>query len=212
MKCPHCLVDFHPYPFNNQLHWRNYPISDHDGSWFADVDKCPTCERVIIHLKAEGSRTPKRVLVHPKGISRAPLSADVPVEFAKDYREACLVLLDSPQASAALSRRCLQHVLRDTAKTKKKDLADQIDEVLPGLPQSLAEMIDTVRVMGNFGAHPMKSTHTGEIIEVEPGEAEWLLDTLEEVFDHYFVKPADRQRKRDAINAKLAEVGKPPLK
>ena len=32
----------------------------------------------------------------------------------------------------------------------------------------------------NFAAHPIKSMHTGEVIEVEPGEAEWLLDTLED--------------------------------
>jgi len=35
---------------------------------------------------------------------------------------------------------------------------------------------------------------------------------LELVFDFYFVQPAEAQRNRDAINAKLAEAGKPPLK
>ncbi len=154
----------------------------------------------------------KERLVHPPGIARAPLSPDVPSEFADNYREACLVLADSPKASAALSRRCLQHVLREAAKTKERDLAKQIDEVLPSLPSYLTQMIDTVRVMGNFAAHPMKSTNTGEIIDVEPGEAEWLLDTLESAFDFYFVQPAEAKRKRDAINAKLADAGKPPLK
>jgi hypothetical protein len=151
-------------------------------------------------------------LVHPKGVARTPLSAEVPEEFAGDYREACLVLADSPKASAALSRRCLQHVLKEAGKTKKRDLADQIDEVMSTLPPHLRSMIDTVRAMGNFAAHPTKSTNTGEIIEVEPGEEEWLLETLEAAFDFYFVQPAELQRKRDAINAKLKEAGKPPLK
>jgi hypothetical protein len=150
--------------------------------------------------------------VNPKGVSHAPLSPAVPAEFADDYREASYVLPDSPKASAALSRRCLQHVLREAAKTKKKDLADQIDEVLQKLPTYLQSMIDTVRVMGNFAAHPTKSTNTGEIIDVEAGEAEWLLDTLEAVFDFYFVQPVEAKRKRDAINAKLKDAGKPPLK
>jgi hypothetical protein len=106
----------------------------------------------------------------------------------------------------------LQHLLREVAKTKKKDLADQIQEVLPGLPTYLADQIDGVRIIGNFAAHPMKSTNTGEIIEVEPGEAEWLLDTLEMAFDFYIIQPAQRQRKKDALNQKLAEAGKPLMK
>ena len=63
-----------------------------------------------------------------------------------------------------------------------------------------------------FAAHPIKSAHTGEVIEVEPGEAEWLLETLEGFFDFYFVQPAKLEKKRDALNKKLEEAGKPQLK
>ena len=65
---------------------------------------------------------------------------------------------------------------------------------------------------GNFSAHPTKSTNTGEIIDVEPGEAEWNLDVLELLFDHYFVAPEKLKQKRAALDVKLAEAGKPPLK
>jgi len=41
------------------------------------------------------------------------------------------------------------------------------------LPGHLAEDLDAIRNVGNFAAHPMKSTHTGDIVEVEPQEAEW---------------------------------------
>src|SRR5262249_18989302 len=151
-------------------------------------------------------------LLYPRSIVRNTTPPDVPPAISKDYREACLVLTDSPNASAALSRRCLQHVLKDAGKTKKRDLADQIDEVMPTLPSYLAKMVDAVRVMGNFSAHPTKSTHTGEIIDVEPEEAELLLDTLELVFDFYYVQPAEAERKREAINKKLAAAGKPAMK
>ena len=50
------------------------------------------------------------------------------------------------------------------------------------------------------------------MIEVELGEAEWLLDTLEGCFDFYFVQPAKLEKTRDALNKKLKEAGKPPLK
>jgi hypothetical protein len=146
--------------------------------------------------------------------ARAPLPTVVPSQFAEDYTEACLTIADSPKASAALSRRCLQNLLREHAGVKPSNLDNEIAQVLSSgaLPTYLAGAIDAVRVSGNFAAHPIKSTNTGEIIDVEPEEAEWLLDTLEGLFDFYFVQPALLQQKRDALNQKLNAAGKPPLK
>jgi hypothetical protein len=151
---------------------------------------------------------------YPKGIARTPLSSDVPGKFAEDYKEACLVFDDSAKASAALSRRCLQLLIRDHVGIHKGNLAQEIDAVLASktLPSHLAEAIDGVRNIGNFAAHPEKSTNTGEVVPVEPGEAEWLLDTLEGLFDFYFVAPAALQRKKDALNKKLSDAGKAPMK
>jgi hypothetical protein len=80
------------------------------------------------------------------------------------------------------------------------------------LPSALSESIDAIRNIGNFAAHPLKSKSTGEIVDVEPGEAEWNLDVLESLFDFYYVQPAVLKRKREALNAKLAATGKPPMK
>jgi hypothetical protein len=44
------------------------------------------------------------------------------------------------------------------------------------------------------------------------GEAEWLLDVLEGLFDFYFVQPALLKAKRDALNKKLKDAGKPAMK
>ena len=156
----------------------------------------------------------RETIVRPRISAREPLSPDVPDTIKKDYLEACLVLNDSPKASAALSRRCLQHLLREKAGIKRGNLADEIQQVLDAkiLPPQLAEDIDGVRNVGNFAAHPEKSTKTGEIIDVEPGEAEWLLTTLEGLFDFFYVQPAAHQRRRDAVNAKLKEAGKAPMK
>jgi len=67
-------------------------------------------------------------------------------------------------------------------------------------------------ILETFASHPIKSTQTGLILDVEPGEAEWTLDVLEELFDFYFVLPATIQKKKDAFNKKLQEAGKPPMK
>lgn len=125
-----------------------------------------------------------------------------------------MVLPDSAKASAALSRRCLQQLLRDFEKVKPGNLADEIQEVIDRgkLPSHIAESIDAVRNIGNFAAHPAKSQKTGEIVPVEPGEAEWNLNVLESLFDFYFVQPAVVKQKREALNKKLAEAGKKPMK
>lgn len=192
---------------------------DKDYNWSVEYETCPNCLKYIISLKQliivqHAWKEKNKLLVYPKGISRAPLSTVVPEIFAKDYKEACLVLADSPKASAALSRRCLQNLLRDVQKVKPQDLSREIQEILDKriLPSHLAEPIDAIRQIGNFAAHPNKSLGTGEIVDVEPGEAEWMLNVLEGLFDFYFVQPDIMQKKKDALNKKLADAGKPSMK
>jgi hypothetical protein len=58
----------------------------------------------------------------------------------------------------------------------------------------------------------MKSQSTGEILPVEPHEAEWNLDVLEALFDFFYVQPAIIAKKKTQLNAKLQDAGKPPMK
>jgi hypothetical protein len=52
----------------------------------------------------------------------------------------------------------------------------------------------------------------GEIVDVEPGEAEWTLEILDNLFDFYYVQPMQYAKKRAALTSKLRETGKPPMK
>ena len=219
MKCPHCLTDFHDTEILTRI------AEDPDGHWGTIERKCSACDRLIVELVLSKemwhtgsgwvhSGEILRYLVRPKSANRTPPSPEVPKKFATDYVEGCLVLADSPKASAALSRRCLQNILREVAKVKPSDLASEIQEVINSgkLPTHIVESLDAVRVIGNFAAHPIKATASGEIVDVEAGEAEWNLDTLEALFDFYFVQPALVQKKRAALNNKLKAAGKPGLK
>jgi len=225
MKCPHCLVEF--YTEVEQAHLGQ----DGEGYWAIEKYMCPNpeCKKWIFYLivgkpayitYASSPRSfshidpvEKRVLVRPKASNR-PVPPEVPPDFAEDYTEACLVLPDSPKASAALSRRCLQHILREKAGVKPSSLANEIQEALDrnSFPSYIAEIVDAIRNIGNFAAHPTKSKQTGEIIDVEPGEAELNLDVIEALFAFYFVNPARIAKKKAAINQKLQDAGKPPMK
>jgi len=218
MKCPHCLTAFHD---NKQVHLLG---EDATSDWILVTRTCPECKKFVFSLAERYNRyrvgganhyhNTRERFCYPRGVSRAPLPSEVPADFADDYSEACATLADSPKASAALSRRCLQHVLRDKLGVTKGNLASEIQQVLDAahLPTHLLESLDAIRNIGNFAAHPIKSTASGEIIEVEAGEAEWNLDVLESLFDYVFVQPALLQKKRDALNTKLKEAGKPPVK
>jgi hypothetical protein len=209
MKCPHCLIEFHDA-------YRQVEIgSDIEGKFMFVVRTCPSCNKFVIHLaKNHGNRNVNSRLVYPESYSRSPLPPEVPKKYSTDYIEACTVLDDSPKASAALSRRCLQNVLREEAKVKKGDLSNEIQETIDSgkLPAHLIQSLDAIRNIGNFAAHPIKSKSSGEILDVETGEAEWNLDVLESLFDFYFVQPEILNRKKAALNAKLSDAGKPPMK
>ena len=99
-------------------------------------------------------------------------------------------------------------------KVNPGNLANEIVQFLElkDVPSYLAEAVDAIRNIGNFAAHPLKDTHTGEIVEVEPGEAEWLLDVLESLFDFAFVQPKRLEQKKKNLNQKLKSSGKPPMK
>jgi Domain of unknown function (DUF4145) len=219
MKCPHCQVEFHDHIRINSLG------SDKDGFWDLETQTCPSCKRFVLQLSSKqivnlhqvGAMPGQeilRYLVRPRVSVRPPPPLQVPAEFANVYIEASTIIGDSPQASAALSRRCLQYIIREKSGVTHDSLAKEIDQVLASnqLPSHLAEAIDAIRNIGNFAAHPIKSTNTGEIIPVEPGEAEWTLDVLDGLFDFYFVQPALLQQKKDNLNAKLAAANKPPVK
>lgn len=213
MKCPHCLVKFHDQVGEIDLG------EDVNFQWKIIKRCCPDCEKFIFHLrnftyKSFGStyipETISEILIRPKVANRNPVPQEVPPQFSVDYIEACLVLSDSPKASAALSRRCLQLLIREKLNITKNNLFQEIQEVIDQgqLPSDILESIDAIRNIGNFAAHPIKSESTGEIVPVEPFEADWNLDVIEMLFEYLFVRPQLIQRKRDALNAKLNDAGK----
>jgi hypothetical protein len=205
IECHHCKVSVF-------IEWKTYSLdADDDGTWLVYWSTCPACQRVIIVIGSTKDMHDIQSYVARPLHSTRHTPAEVPDSYASDFKEASAVLTISAKASAAISRRLLQHVLKDEGQAKKRDLIDQIDEILPTLPAYLQDL-HAIRHIGNFAAHPSKDKNTGEIVAVEPGEAEWLLDILSRLFDFYFVQPAIRATQVDALNKKLKAAGKPEIR
>jgi hypothetical protein len=194
------------------------PIAE--SVWSYRTAHCPSCKDIIIEVAVtDGNQHPFQDwrMIYPAGANRGPVPTQVPPDIASDYVEACNVLPISAKASAALARRCLQNILHAAGYTAK-DLSKEIDlllsETVPGksLPYKLRVTIDGIRNFGNFSAHPIDDKSTLQVIDVEPHEAEWCLEIIEDLFDFFYVGPAEAAAKKAALDAKLAAAGKPPSK
>jgi hypothetical protein len=155
--------------------------------------------------------------MYPIGANRGPVPPEVPREIAQDYMEACNVLPISPKASAALARRCLQSMLHANGYTAK-NLSLEIDLLLnesdpqKALPRKLRATVDGIRNFGNFAAHPINDVTQLQVIDVEDHEAEWCLEIIEDLFEHFYVGPALAAAKKAQLDAKLKTAGKPASK
>ncbi len=182
---------------------------------------CPACREHVVRICERVFRPPVAVqgvpeveerdlgVCYPRASGRKPLPNEVTnPNLRQDYQEAALVLRDSPRASAALSRRCLQFMLRQYGGVKPGSLASEILEVLPRLPGYIGPMLEAVRLAGNLAAHPMFDKATGIVVDVEPDEAEHLLDLLDLLIDHYIVAPAKGHAVQAKINGKYKNAKK----
>ncbi|MBR1297422.1 DUF4145 domain-containing protein [Bradyrhizobium sp. AUGA SZCCT0042] len=194
--------------------------NDNNIYWSYRTAFCPECRNIeidIVRRDGNGHRLDDWRQVYPIGASRGPVPSEVPQNIAQDYIEACNVLPISAKASAALSRRCLQNMLH-AAGYKSKDLAKAIDLLLEekrtdkALPHRLRVTVDAIRNFGNFSAHPIDDKTTLQVIDVEPEEADWCLEIIEDMFEHFYVGPEAARVKKAALDAKLVAGGKPASK
>lgn len=135
----------------------------------------------------------------------------IPEAIREDYREACLIRDLSAKASATLSRRCLQGMIRDFCGISKKRLIDEIKELEKQVNEGTADRsisiesvnaIDAVRKVGNIGAH--MEADVDHIVPVDPGEAQLLIDLIEDLFTDWYIQRHNRQARFGALAALAA--------
>lgn len=134
--------------------------------------------------------------------SAKPQPHYIPDQIVEDYTEACKIRDLSPKASASLSRRCIQGIIRDfcgiqeaTLYKELETLKKQVDSgkapenVLPEIVDALHD----VREIGNIGAHMEKDVNL--IIDIEPIEAQALITLIEMLFLEWYVHRHTRQKR-----------------
>ncbi len=121
----------------------------------------------------------------------------IPQAIIADYEEACLIKALSPKASATLSRRCLQGIIRDFFGIKKGRLVDEIRDIQDKVDPIIWQAIDAVRSIGNIGAHMEKDINL--IIDVDPEEAQLLIGLIEILMKDWYIAKHERQKHLESI-------------
>jgi hypothetical protein len=135
-----------------------------------------------------------------------PLPDHIPQPLRDDYSEACAIRDLSPKASATLSRRCLQGMIRDFCGIAKARLFDEITALSDAVNNGTApkgvsadsiDAIDALRGIGNIGAHMEKDINV--IVDVDADEAQLMIELLETLFDDWYVARHKREQRFKSI-------------
>ena len=200
MKCPICFVGIHES-------WQvyNFIISSENINYEFSRMTCPECKNDLFKFFIRQNRNViTEGFLIPRTQKRKALPEYIDKKYVKLYEESASILSLSPRASAALSRTCLQLLLREYGKVEHGKLFDEIQQVInsKNIPSDLEQHIDIIRQNGNNAAHPNKNENPGEIVTVDQDEAEWGLDILDSLFDHYIIRPYMQKEKFDKYNKK----------
>lgn len=202
-QCPYCnmIMSLSSSTFSEQTPSFTYPyISSWKGNGIPSDDstvkisfyKCPNCGEYTITANGIGlAVSDVDVLIRPIS-SAIHFPQYIPKSIRQDYEEACAIVSLSPKASATLSRRCLQGMIRDFWGIKGKNLYEEISALKNQIPADLWSSIDALRELGNIGAHMEKDTNI--IVDIDPNEANSLIQLIELLLKEWYINREERQK------------------
>jgi hypothetical protein len=211
--CPYCDRDTTITESNYSTSEFSLRIKNADGprQFKSVVVVCPNlrCKKFTFTLMMYGveftTSGPDKLLEQLETWNLVPPSSAkvfpnyVPQPIREDYEEACKIRDLSPKASATLSRRCLQGMIRDFWKIKGDNLKEEIEAVEEKLDPLTWKAIDSVRKIGNIGAHMEKDINI--IIDVDPKEAQLLIGLIELLVKDWYVTRHQREERLKGIVA-----------
>lgn len=223
----HCPFCGHDVTIGDENHTAKQDTFDNNNklgtqavTWFAITCPNPKCREysfsVTIHdwgppSKSGGvydTRTLRQSWQLVPAANMKILPDYLPEPIVADYKEACLIAALSPKASATLSRRCLQGMIRDFWGISKPTLYQEIEAIKNKVDDLAWNAIDAVRKIGNIGAHMEKDINV--IVDVEPDEAKLLIGLIETLVDDWYVarhqKQSRMQKLVEAVKSKFVKA------
>lgn len=128
-----------------------------------------------------------------------PLSAHVGMGVRQDFEEAYRIRELSPKASATLSRRALQGMIREFWGVTKPQLWQELATIKGECDTAIYAAMMGVKSIGNIGAHPERDVNL--IVDVEPGEALQLLDLILLLDAEWYMARAAREARLASLAA-----------
>lgn len=128
----------------------------------------------------------------------------VPASISKIYTEASAIKTRAPNAFAGQIRRSLEAVCADRGTTRRT-LAQNLDELVQRgeIPQTLSDMTDILRQMGNVGSHAGDE-------EIAPEYVDVLDDFFRVVIEYVYVAPHKVTEFRARLNY-ARQTGQQPI-
>lgn len=130
-------------------------------------------------------------MIRPQSLARK-FPEYIPLSIRNDYEEAYAIVNLSPKASATLSRRCLQGMIRDFFQISKSNLYEEIDAIKDKISTEQWDVLNGIRRIGNIGAHMEKDINL--IVDIEPDEAKKLIKLIELLIQQWYIERHNQQR------------------
>jgi hypothetical protein len=187
--CPHCGNET-PHTIKARV-TSEADAYDSDGEFLFTYEDyyyltcCGTCKGVSIYTDWEMSDKAGELksanLLYPH---EPKLDQTIPEIVKKSFEEARRVERISPNAFAVLIRRSLELLCKDQ-NAKGTNLKDQISDLSNRgvIPQTLMKMANTLRFVGNLGAHEID-------FDFERQETQAMEDFLLAMLEYVYVAPS----------------------
>lgn len=138
-NCPNC------HAYSHQI-WRD--TLDNHNTWIKNlkIAYCSHCEKYSLWLN--------RKMIYPNSTGIALPNRDLEKDIQEDYLEAANIVNKSPRGAVALLRLAIQKLCKQLGEDGNNINNNIASLVQKGLPQTIQQALDIVRVVGNDAVHP----------------------------------------------------------